>query len=447
MPGHVVVNSAPNSAPTAHRLNQSKRPEKVACLGGTVAPNPGFVGAERTPRWVSTLRAAIKQEHGFGWGIRDKGGKVQLSRRFEDGTRASVTLNCPWNPEATSEVLGLLPEIRSRMETQRLGLKEAYTLLRGPTGAKDVRMDWGLLVARFQRHKVTDTGVLKSRTWDAMYAPVMRSVLEAVATRPVPRDGRALLAALRDRCGGEPGSRARQLRMQYTSQLLRFAVTELGAAERWLPPESLTPFVGKAQEKDQQGATPIKDHQLVRLLEGIPDPRWELAVSLMACFGLRPVELRHIRPNGDKLTCRYRKRTARGTTKPGDVVGLDPDGKRGESLRVLRLLESGLVELPPLGRTDADAAQTVRGYLNRRPVWKSLKAEVAEQGGRLSGYSFRHGYALRAHELYDLTPRITAALMRHSLQTHHAHYGHWVDNEVVDLAVQKGIDRLANRLS
>jgi hypothetical protein len=48
-----------------------------------------------TPKWVSTLRAAIKQEHGFGWGIRDKGGKVQVTRRFEDGTRSSVTLDCP----------------------------------------------------------------------------------------------------------------------------------------------------------------------------------------------------------------------------------------------------------------------------------------------------------------------------------------------------------------
>jgi hypothetical protein len=34
-------------------------------------------GAERAYRWVLTLRAAIKQEHGFGWSVRDKGGKVQ----------------------------------------------------------------------------------------------------------------------------------------------------------------------------------------------------------------------------------------------------------------------------------------------------------------------------------------------------------------------------------
>jgi len=252
--------------------------------------NAGSGGAERTPRWVTTLRAAIKQEHGFGWGIRDKGGKVQLTHRFEDGTRSSITLDCSWNPEATSEVLGLLPEIRSRMQSQRLGLAEAYALLRGPNRSKADRLDWKLMVSRFQKHKVSDTGAVKSRTWDSMYAPTMGQVLEAMVARPVPRDGRALLASLRDRCGGEPGSRGRQLRMQYASQLLRYSVRELGASERWLPPDDLSPFVGQAsQEVERQGATPIKDPQLLRLLEGIPDPRWQLAVGLMACFGLRPV--------------------------------------------------------------------------------------------------------------------------------------------------------------
>ena len=401
-------------------------------------------GAEQAPKWVQVLRDAVKQEHGFGWSLRDKNGKVQLTRRFEDGTRSAVVLDLPWNSGSTSDVLGLLPEIRSRMETQRLGLKEAYDLLRSPNGGKAERLDWQLVVQRFEKHKVSDTGAVKSRTWDSMYGPCMRQFLAVMAAKPVPRDGRAVLASLRDRCGGEPGSRGRQLRMQYSAQLLRFAVTELGAAQRWLPPEDLAPFIGQAaQDVDRQGATPIKDVQLVRLLEGIPDSRWRLAVGLMACFGLRPVELNHIRVNGDKLTVTYRKRTARGMTRAGDVIGLDPEHLPGESLRVLRLLESGLTELPPLGLNDGDAAQAVRTYLDRRAVWKSLKAEVAAQGGKLTAYSFRHGFALRAHERYDLSPRVTAALMRHSLQTHHAHYGHWVDDEVIDASVRRGVDRLA----
>ena len=394
-------------------------------------------------KWFEILRAAIKQQHGFGWSVRDKGGKVQLTRRFEDGTRSSITLDCPWNPEATSEVLGLLPEIRKRMDAQRLGLAEAYALLAAPTKGSTDRMDWAAAVARFERFKTTETGEVKAATFKRMYGPVMGHVLEAMATKPVPRDGRSVLATLRDHCGGEPGSRGRKLRMQYASQLLRYAVNELGAPQRWLPPDDLTPFIGKpTQAVERQSSTPLKDHQLVRLLEGIPDARWRLAVSLMACFGLRPVELAHCRANGDKLAVTYRKRTSRGITKPGDVIGLDPEGIEGESLRALRLLESGLVELPPLGTSDKDAGVSVRQYLERREVWRSLKAEVDAQGGKLTPYALRHGYALRAHQRYGLTPRVTATLMRHSLQTHCQHYGAWTDSAVVDEAVQAGINRL-----
>ena len=215
-----------------------------ACLV-SVVPVSRASSAPRAQKWVSTLRAAIKQQHGFGWSVRDKAGKVQLTHRFDDGTRSSVTLDCTWNPDATSEVLGLLPEIRSRMESRQLGLKEAYDLLRAPAARQEERLDWPLLVVRFQAFKVAHTGAVSSRTWESMYAPVMRQVLEAMAAKPVPRDARALLGALRDRCGGEPGSRGRKLRMQYACQLLRFGVGELGASERWLPPQDLGSFVGK----------------------------------------------------------------------------------------------------------------------------------------------------------------------------------------------------------
>jgi len=69
-------------------------------------------------KWVTHVRGAIKQQHGFGWSIREIAGKVQLTRRFEDGTRSAVVLDLPWNPDCTGVLLGLLPEIRSRMDGQ-----------------------------------------------------------------------------------------------------------------------------------------------------------------------------------------------------------------------------------------------------------------------------------------------------------------------------------------
>jgi hypothetical protein len=51
----------------------------------------------RKPFWTRVLRALFKTEHGFGWSIREHRGKVQLTRRFEDGTRSAVSLDLPWD--------------------------------------------------------------------------------------------------------------------------------------------------------------------------------------------------------------------------------------------------------------------------------------------------------------------------------------------------------------
>jgi integrase len=200
--------------------------------------------------------------------------------------------------------------------------------------------------------------------------------------------------------------------------------------------------VGKAGGDTGIGsATPIKDAQLIRLLEGIPDQRWADAIRLMACFGLRPVELSYISARGEKLYVAYRKRTSRGSTSPAAINGLDPVGLGDESRSLLTRLADRTLELPPLGTSDANAAQSLRQYLNRRQVWSQLKEEAAVSGGRLSPYSFRHGFALRAHETYGLSPRVTAALMRHSLQTHVKHYGQWTDGDTIDEAVNRGKEK------
>ena len=52
-------------------------------------------------------------------------------------------------------------------------------------------------------------------------------------------------------------------------------------------------------------------------------------------------------------------------------------------------------------------------------------------------YSLRHGYALRAHEMYGHSPRVTAALMGHSLKTHSDTYGAWTDREVIENVLER----------
>jgi len=399
----------------------------------------------RAQRWVATLRQAIKQEHGFGWNVREISGKVQLTRRYEDQSRSSVVLDIPWNSDSITPVLAAMHDLRTRMEQQQIGLKEAYLLGRSSVTTRSSSVDWVVVIDRFRKHKVDDTGEVKASTFNSMYQPVMNQILKVVQSKPRPRDAKTLLGALRDQYGGPPGSRARQLRIQYAVQLLKFSVTELGTPERWMPPVDLKPFAGKASQRLGKGsAVPIKDDQLLEIVSSLPDERWQDAIKLLACFGLRPVELKYLSVRGDRLHVSYIKRTSRGSTSAGDVHGLDPLGMEGESARLIDRLSSHHLILPPLGSSISDVAQSVNQYLNRRQVWVQLKDLLLSKGETLSSYSFRHGYALRAHERYGLSPRVTAALMRHSLQTHVQHYGHWTDALTIDQAIERATRALVS---
>jgi hypothetical protein len=57
-------------------------------------------------------------------------------------------------------------------------------------------------------------------------------------------------------------------------------------------------------------------------------------------------------------------------------------------------------------------------------------------------YSCRHGYAHRAHGICDWPPKVVAAAMGPSVQTHPAAYSRWCGDGVVNDALAKAEQRL-----
>jgi integrase len=144
----------------------------------------------------------------------------------------------------------------------------------------------------------------------------------------------------------------------------------------------------------------------------------------MAELGLRPVELLHLSVRTDPKTsepywwCSYEKRAGGGVTKPRRLWPLpllSADGTLQE-WNLLQRWQARLIELPPL-RAGNGAADAIATYLNRREGWRSLRAQLEAEGGRLTCYSFRHGYSVRGHQR-DIDNGSMALAMGHSIEVH-----------------------------
>jgi integrase len=409
----------------------------------------------RKPSWTGALRALIKSEHGFGWSIREHRGKVQLTRRFEDGTRSAVSLELPWDSSCQTGVVNAVGEIRQRMDAHGLGLAEAYGLIHSAPTAETGRLDWDVVVKKFllSREGRRETTLRDLRTR-------MARTLEVLQATPRPRDGRSLLRAYAaqhfENCPMGGVGRKRQL--LDVAGLLRFAVNKAGAPDRWLPPpaEEIEALIGHS-DRHHEDSVPIKPEQLAALLDALREAGKEelhLVVSLVGLFGLRPAELGVLRVEEGRLYVGNVKRNARTlkVAKPERrVLPLDLPGREGEGTKAVALLRSGLVKLPGAIRTQAAAGShkgvgdAFRQLLDRFPFWQSMAA--ANPG--LTPYSLRHGYAWRGHKAYErsIPVRDLAALMGHNPATHHRHYGKWTDEAGLEDAVARAMGVMASTLS
>ncbi|MFZ0409049.1 MAG: hypothetical protein WAM11_13195 [Cyanobium sp.] len=111
------------------------------------------------------------------------GGRIQLTRRFDDGIRSSVSLDRPWSSTSITSALSQIKELRERMESAGLSIKEAQQLVSSPVARAESRIDWELVMQRFEKYKVLDSGDVRLSTVQRLYRPVLDQVLEVVRTQ------------------------------------------------------------------------------------------------------------------------------------------------------------------------------------------------------------------------------------------------------------------------
>ncbi len=230
------------------------------------------------------------------------------------------------------------------------------------------------------------------------------------------------------------------MQVQTSAAFLRWAVSQRLLGVDWTPPPDLSSYVGRSHES-KSITTPISVEHIQGMVAAIPDPRWRLAFQLLSAYGLRPEELQHLEQRGGRLWCTYEKVASRGKTRPR-ILRLLPSDSWAEPWQLVETLDPRL--LPPL--RPGYGSDSLSRYLLRRPLWQELRRDYEARGEKLVLYSCRHGYAHRAHVICDLPPKVVAAAMGHSVQTHLAAYSRWCGDDVVDDAFAKAEQRLGQGL-
>jgi integrase len=297
-------------------------------------------------------------------------------------------------------------------------------------------INWPQLVQGFKDHKLS-SGAIKQSTWDEIYWRRMAVILEAAGGKRRPISSKQLLEGVIASWKDRPGSRGRQLQVQFTAALLRWGVDSEHLPSSWAPPLDLSNYVGR--KRDERGVTtPIDVIHLLDLVEAIPDPRWRLAFQLMAAYGLRPEELQHLEILKGQLWTTYQKVSSRGRTR-SRVLRLLPCDEWAQAWQLEKAFRAD--RMPPM--RPGHGAEDLGTYMRRRSLWQQLRREYEEKGEKLVLYSCRHGYAHRAHIICELPPKVVAAAMGHSVETHLAAYSRWCGDEVVDDAFSKAAQRLS----
>ena len=323
------------------------------------------------PKWVTDLREDIREQQRFGWSVREKKGSVEVIRYWADtGKRQSAVLPIEWRRENKREILNALHGINAALN-KGLSLKDAVKLNFEVAAGPKPTTNWMEIYQRFKDFKVLN-GKTKDSTFDKNYRPRLEQLIDTLNSEDGPSNGNVAIEAMRfNRKGeGEPGTRGRKLRIEYSVQFLRFAVQTCGASRRWLPADKvIQDSIGDrlrnddAKQASNAGqAVFLTDEQIVRLYESIKDDRWRRAVGLLSLFGLRGVELLYCRPGSRQgegpltgLHVEYVKHTAKGSTEPRFVKPCSPVGMdiSQELLTELALERSlGRSGLPPLGSSD-----------------------------------------------------------------------------------------------
>ena len=382
----------------------------------------------QTDTWVREYRDLLRQsmEEHHQWSVGEHKGSIRLQIK-DNGKKQTRLLPFEWSKKGFSAAIPEIQQIYKRFydgNTRQLTRACEEVKVSG-----DSQVEFSDLIKEF-RNFVPNAS---DQTWNKSYLPVLykaKELLDRKKHKPV--DGEDLMMKALEQW--EQGSRQRQIQRRSLNKFLNWAVLRAKLPNCYAPP-AIVPEVRKPKKVGYA----FSDQQIISLIEGETDEQWKFAYQLMAVYGLRPEELRHLRimegTAGKELWSIYRKSKGGNKGERTEPRRLNPlfvkdiDGKP-INWKLQQRLEIG-EKLPPLGQEGA-AGMAILTHIKRRSIYKQIKDEALLIGQHAVPYSFRHRYSKESHANGIPIANI-AASMGHSVEVHLDNYSRFAPDGTVDI--------------
>lgn len=382
----------------------------------------------QTDTWVKEYRDLLRQsmEEHHQWSVGEHNGSIRLQVK-DNGKKQTRLLPFEWSKKGFSAAIPEIQQIYKRFydgNTRQLTRACEEVKVSG-----DSQVEFSDLIKEF-RNFVPNAS---DQTWNKSYLPVLykaKELLDRKKHKPV--DGEDLMMKALEQW--EQGSRQRQIQRRSLNKFLNWAVLRAKLPNCYAPP-AIVPEVRKPKKVGYA----FSDQQIISLIEGETDEQWKFAYQLMAVYGLRPEELRHLRimegTAGKELWSIYRKSKGGNKGERTEPRRLNPlfvkdiDGKP-INWKLQQRLEIG-EKLPPLGQEGA-AGMAILTHIKRKSIYKQIKDEALLIGQHAVPYSFRHRYSKESHANGIPIANI-AASMGHSVEVHLDNYARFAPDGTVDI--------------
>ena len=370
--------------------------------------------------------------------VMNQKGNIQLRYRLPNKKVQGRSLPFRWHEDDVDDAYIRIRNIYNLMlHDIEFGLAVDIADNKAPMPDED--RDWKKASEEYKVEKLTRGTSIGEATWNKEHFPVINNAVELMTRSKPPRDPAELINKTTE--GWQSGSRTRQQRTRNLAAFLRYCVNVQKFPPVWNPPSDLSYHIGrKPASMKGQKVDPITDQEILDLIDSLDAnwkgskrdqphaKKWADAIRLMAAFGLRPEELKHLERRTEPTTkekylwCSYQKRAGGGVTPPRRLYLLPLVGEDGisQSWDLVESFHQKNIELPSL-QSKNGVGEAARKYLMTKEGWKQLRAKVEARGEHLGTYSFRHSYSVRGHQL-DIDGGSMATAMGYSYETHCREY-------------------------